>query len=156
MSLTSKNPEERARAVCYLVRRLLAEASVSDTAAAAQLGRSRQRFEHQLTEGRLYLDDLLALEPLIPGLAAELLAPLGLRVIPDRAAGSVTDILAALGAVMQGAGATAATTAAALPDGIDGVEAQAIDKECRQIIAALGTLQASVAAAVVGAGRSRR
>lgn len=153
--LLSSNPEERARAVAFLVRRLMAEHRVSDTDLAEKLGRSRQRVEKQLSEGRLYLDDLLVLERMLPGLMAELASPIGMRVSPDLGVGSARDLIAAIGDVIQGVGATASTTAAAMPDGIDGPEALAIGKQIRRAISALGTLEASVAAAVTMT-RSRR
>jgi hypothetical protein len=139
----------RGLAVSFLVRRNLAAASVSHTAAAELLGVSRQRFEKLLDEGLLQAGDLLALEDMAPGLIAEWLKG-KFKVTPERAAGTPRDIMGELGDVMASVGVLAAETAKALEGGITHAEAQGIVRGCEAIRREVGELEGAVNAARVG------
>jgi plasmid maintenance system antidote protein VapI len=138
----------RGLAVSFLVRRKLAEASVSHTAAAEVLGVSRQRFERLLDEGLLAAGDLLALEDVAGGIVADWLKG-RFKVTPERAAGTPRDIMGELGDVMASVGGLVAETTRALADGITHAEAAGIVRGCEAIRREVGELEGAVNAAVV-------
>jgi hypothetical protein len=138
----------RGLAVSFLVRRKLAEASVSHTAAAEVLGVSRQRFERLLDEGLLGAGDLLEIEGIVPGVIADWLKG-KYRVTPERAPGTARDILGELGDVMAKVGALAGEATAAIADGVTPAEAAAVVKRCDEIRTEVGQLEAAVMSSVV-------
>lgn len=153
--MTSGNPKDREETARRLVRRLMAEHSLSVAELARRLGRSRQRLESQLAEdggASLKLSDLCLLEEALPGLLGEFARAVRLRVVPMDGCAERTHVVHAATSLLRATTEASAAAMDAVADGhVDRREAAGIRRACTAAQTTLAVLEAAVNAAEGGA-----
>lgn len=154
MSFTAADRVARRDHLRALIRRAADRADIDLTALGRRLGYAETRWRTMMARGELAClasaDDLVLTSIIGPAVLEAKAREAGYRLVPETATvAKPGDMIAAAGEAMASVGVLLAGLAAAIPDGIDPVEARQLQAGIDEARRKLSQLEARVGAAVV-------